>query len=60
MANAVLDGTDAVMLSAETSVGDYPIHTVETMARIIDATEIHAFELGRLAPLPWDRTPAPV
>lgn len=38
-ANAILDGTDAVMLSGETSVGDYPIVTVETMARIIKNTE---------------------
>jgi pyruvate kinase len=57
VANAVLDGADALMLSGETSVGEHPIHTVETMARIIEATEVHALEhqaFGHFEEIDWD------
>jgi pyruvate kinase len=44
-ANAVLDGADALMLSGETSVGSFPIETVQTMSRIIEKTETDALHL---------------
>jgi pyruvate kinase len=55
-ANAILDGADAVMLSAESSVGKYPIETVQTMSRIIEAAEEELLSKG-LQPLFPGRKP---
>jgi len=44
VANAILDGADAVMLSGETSIGEFPIEAVETMAHIVETTEEEGFE----------------
>jgi pyruvate kinase len=47
IANAIFDGTDAVMLSGETAVGDYPIESVRVMDAIIRQAEEHLTEWGR-------------
>ncbi|QNP57011.1 pyruvate kinase [Tessaracoccus defluvii] len=52
VANAILDGADAVMLSGETSVGDFPVETVSTMARIVEKTEHEGHEEIHI--IDWD------
>ncbi|MFF4831127.1 pyruvate kinase [Streptomyces sp. NPDC001315] len=56
VANAVIDGTDAVMLSGETSVGKYPVETVRTMAKIVEAAEEDVLAKG-LPPLTESNKP---
>ncbi|MEA3451341.1 MAG: pyruvate kinase, partial [Bacteroidota bacterium] len=50
VANAVLDGADTLMLSGETSVGTYPILTIENMHKIIQQTEENKYDFNRGLP----------
>jgi pyruvate kinase len=52
VANAIYDGTDAVMLSAETAAGKYPVEAVKMMAKIVSETESHLRETNS-----WDSRP---
>jgi pyruvate kinase len=51
VANAIFDGSDAVMLSAETATGKYPIEAVSMMARIIEVAEASEWESPRRVPM---------
>lgn len=58
VANAVFDGTSAVMLSGESAMGKYPVLTVEVMARIAEQAEQDAFEMNVYSDIAYDMSDA--
>ena len=54
VANAVFDGTSAVMLSGESAAGDYPVRAVQTMARIVKQAETDALHMGAYDDIKYD------
>lgn len=54
VANAVIDGADTLMLSGETSVGNFPIETIKSMHKLIQYTEEHSYRYNRGNPPPKD------
>ncbi len=55
VANSVIDGADAVMLSAETSMGKYPVQVIERMAKIVSSVENSEFvSVPKVPPMPTD------